>query len=128
MLLYRFERLIRKYAVTCQLVSVSEGTWSAGKKTQGATTITEISGAVVPITEKRIQNSGGSYKQGDCEFITTQPIVINSNTHIIHKGKTYKLEDSTDYSDYADFNVYVARRVSAFDTAGTNTAGNAEQT
>lgn len=125
MLLYKFARLIKKYSVSCQLVSVSEGAWSAGTYVEGETTTTDIRGAVVPITEKRIQNSGGSLKQGDCEFITTQPIVINSNTHIIHKGKTYKLEDTTDYSDYADFNVYVARRVSAFDTAGNNTAGNA---
>ena len=122
---YNFARLIKKYAVSCQLENTTEGVWRAGEYHEGQNTLTDISGAVVPISEKRIQNSGGSYKQGDCEFITTQPIVIHSKTYLIHKGKRYKLEDSTDYSDYADFNVYLARRVSAFDTTDTNTAGNA---
>lgn len=125
MRLYNFARLIKKYSVSCKLVQKAECGWKAGEWQDGKTTETDINGAVVPISEKRIQNSGGSYKQGDCEFITTQPIVINSDTHIIHNGKKYKLQDSTDFSDYADFNIYVARRVGAFDTAGNNTTGNA---
>lgn len=125
MKLYNFARLIKKYAASCQLENTTEGAWRAGGHSNGQTTLTNISGAVVPINEKRIQNSGGSYKRGDCEFITTQHIVIHSKTYLIHNGKRYKLEDSTDYSDYADFNVYLARRVSAFDTTDTNTAGNA---
>lgn len=125
MLLYNFARLIKKYAVSCQLLNTTEGSWQAGVWKEGETTTEDISGAVVPITEKRIQNSGGSLKQGDCEFITTQPVIIHSNTYLIHKDKKYKLEDSTDYSDYADFNIYVARRVSAFDTTGRDTADNA---
>lgn len=126
MLLYKFARLIKKYTVVCQLEDTPEGEWIAGEWIEGKPTITELRGAVVPINERRIQNSGGHYKQGDCEFITLQPINIHSNTHIIHNGKKYKLEDATDYSDYADFNVYVARRVSAFDTTiTTDTTSNA---
>lgn len=126
MKLYNFARLIKKYAVDCQLVTFEDGRWIAGEWEQGEKSETDIKGAVVPITEKRIQNSGGTYKQGDCEFITTQPIMITGNTYLVVHGKKYKLEDSTDYSDYADFNTYVARRVSAFDTTGgSNTANNA---
>lgn len=125
MLLYKFSRLIEKYGVSCQLVEIAEGKWKAGVWIEGEQTTTDINGAIVPISEKRIQNSGGSYKQGDCEFITIKPLVIHSNTYIIHKDKKYKLEDTTDYSDYADFNIYVARRVSAFDTTSKNTANNA---
>lgn len=123
-MLYNFERLINKYSVVCQLVTISEGSWKAGVWQEGVTTTKDIEGAVVPISEKRINNSGGDYKQGDCEFITLQPIEINSNTYLVHNNKKYKLQDSTDYSDYADFNIYVARRVSAFDTASTDTASN----
>lgn len=125
MALYKFARLIKKYSVSCQLVNFSEGSWKAGKWIEGTPETTDIQGAVVPITEKRIQNSGGYYKSGDCEFITTQPIEINSNTYLVHKGKKYKLQDSTDYSDYSDFNIYVARSVSAFDTTGDNTGNDA---
>lgn len=124
MLLYKFARLIKKYTVSCQLVNFSEGSWQAGEWQAGKPTTTNISGAKVPMTEKRIYNSGGYYKQGDCDFITTQPIEINSNTYLVHGDKKYKLEDCTDYSDYADFNIYVARRVSSFDTTGNDTAGN----
>ena len=124
-MLYKFERLIKKYSVACQLVNISEGSWKAGEWQEGNTTTEDITGAIVPISEKRINNSGGDYKQGDCEFITLTPIEINSNTYLVHKAKKYKLQDSTDYSNYADFNIYVARRVSAFDTASKDTASNA---
>lgn len=122
---YNFSRLIKKYAVNCWLVSFTEGGWKAGEWQEGEKTTTEIMGAIVPMSERRIHNSGGSYKQGDCEFITMQNITINSNTYIDHKGKLYKLQDASDYTEYADFNVYVARRVSAFDTTGENTKDNA---
>ena len=124
-MLYKFERLIKKYSVECQLVNISEGSWQAGEWQEGNTTTEDIKGAIVPMNEKRINNSGGDYKQGDCEFITLTPIEFNSNTYLSHKGKKYKLQDSTDYSNYADFNVYVARRVSAFDRTSTNTENNA---
>ena len=124
-MLYKFERLISKYSVACQLVNISEGSWKAGVWQEGATNTTDIEGAIVPMSEKRINNSGGDYKQGDCEFITLTPIEINSNTYLVYKDKKYKLQDSTNYSDYADFNIYIARRVSAFDTASKDTGSNA---
>ena len=125
MKLYNFARLIQKYAVDCQLVSFQEGHWSAGVWQEGQQTTKDMRGAIVPISEKRINNSGGDYKQGDCEFITLEPIEINSDTFIVYKDKKYKLQDTTDYSAYADFNTYVARRVSAFDKTSTNTTDNA---
>lgn len=125
MRMYNFAKLIKKYSAACQLVTIAEGSWHAGSWREGEKTETPINGAVVPIAEKRIQNSGGFYQQGDCDFITLTPVEITSNTYLVYKGKTYKLMDSTDYSEYADFNTYVARRVSSFDTAGKNTAGNA---
>lgn len=125
MKLYNFSRLIKKYTVTCQLVNFKEGEWIAGEWVEGEQVTTDISGAIVPMSEKRINNSGGSYKQGDCEFITTTPIELNSDTFIQYKDKKYKLQDNTDYSDYADFYNYVARRVSAFDRLEKNTEENA---
>ena len=125
MLLYKFERLIKKYGAACQLVTFPEGKWKAGKWVTGEPTTKDIKGAVVPISEKRIQNSGGSYKQGDCEFITLEPVELTSDTFLVYKDKKYKLQDTTDYSEYADFKTYVARRVSSFDTTGENTGNNA---
>ena len=115
MLLYKFERLIKKYTVSCKLINFKEGKWQGGEWVSGENEETDIKGAIVPISEKRINNSGGDYKQGDCEFITVKPLELNSDTYIIYNDKRYKLEDSTDYSEYADFYTYIARRVSAFD-------------
>ena len=125
MKLYNFARLIKKYTVCCQLVNTAEGKWKAGEWVAGEVNTTDICGAIVPMSEKRINNSGGDYKQGDCEFITTSPLELNSDTFILYKDKRYKLEDSTDYSDYADFYNYVARRVSAFDSTEADTKDNA---
>jgi len=121
MKLYNFSRLIQKYSVTCKLETAVDGKWSAGIYQEGKTTTTDINGVVVPISEERIQDSGGSYKKGDCEFITTETIEITDKSHLIYRGKRYKLENSTDYSDYADFNIYVARGASNFDTTGADT-------
>ena len=115
MAIYNFRRLIEKYSVTCKLSNTTDGHWAAGEWVDGKQITEEISGAIVPISEKRINNSGGDYKSGDCELITTSHIAVNSDTFIVYKDKRYKLQDSTDYSDYADFNIYIARRVSAFD-------------
>ena len=125
MILYHLQRLIKKYTVCCKLENTKEGQWVSGEWVEGETTTTDIAGAIVPISEKRINNSGGDYKQGDCEFITTNPLELNSDTYILYKDKRYKLEDSTDYSDYADFYTYIARRVSAFDGRKEPTTGNA---
>lgn len=125
MKLYHLSRLIKKYTVTCQLINTTEGHWAAGEWVEGETTTTDIKGAIVPITEKRINNSGGDYKQGDCEFISTKPLELNSDTFIVYKDKKYKLQENTDYSDYADFYNYIARRVSAFDRVKDETAENA---
>ena len=125
MILYHLQRLIKKYTVFCKLENTQEGEWVSGEWVEGETTTTDIAGAIVPISEKRINNSGGDYKQGDCEFITTNPLELNSDTYILYKDKRYKLEDSTDYSDYSDFYTYIARRVSAFDGRKEPTTGNA---
>lgn len=125
MKLYNFARLIKKYTVQCRLMNTAEGRWEAGEWVEGETTATDIYGAIVPMSERRINNSGGDYKQGDCEFITTSPLELNSDTFIVYKGRKYKLQDSTDYSDYADFYNYVARRVSAFDRVTDNAEENA---
>ena len=125
MILYHLQRLIKKYTVFCKLENTQEGEWVSGEWVEGETTTTDIAGAIVPISEKRINNSGGDYKQGDCEFIKTNPLELNSDTYILYKDKRYKLEDYTDYSDYADFYTYIARRVSAFDGRKEPTTGNA---
>ena len=125
MLLYNFERLIKKYGVSCLLEDTQEGEWIAGEYETGQPVTKEGTGAIVPINEKRVISSGGFYKQGDCEFITTKKIVIHSNTYIIHKGNKYKLENNTDYGDYADFYVYTARGASAFARPESKTENNA---
>lgn len=116
MVLYRFRRLIEKYTVDCEKVTVSGGKWSAGSWEEGSKSTEQYRCAIIPITEKRINESGGDYKAGDCDIFTLNPLDTETDTYIVHKGKKYKVMQFTDYSDYADFYGYVGRRVSKFDT------------
>lgn len=124
MAIFSFIRLIEKYSIECQIIRTSEGKWQAGEWQAGETVTENVNGALIPFTERRIQNSGGSYKQGDCEFVTLQQIELTDETFLVYKNKKYKLEDATDYFQYADFKIYVARGVSAFDTTGSDTKDN----
>lgn len=116
MVLYRFRRLIEKYTVECEKVTVSGGEWSAGSWVEGSMITEPYRCAIIPITEKRINESGGDYKSGDCDIFTLHPLDTDADVYIVHKGKKYKVMQSTDYSDYADFHSYTGRRVSKFDT------------
>lgn len=125
-ILYNFSRLIKKYSVDCEIRINAPGHWKAGKWVEGKPAIRPYRCAIVPMTERRINNSGGDYKAGDCEIITLEPLVLDTDTFILYKDKKYKVEQSSDYSDYADFCNYVGKRVSSFDKAGTN-SGNSDR-
>lgn len=116
-LLFNFKRLIDKYSVSCKLISESDsGSYVGGEwvpDTEGSAR--EIAGAVIPMTTRKIYQSGGTYTEHDREFVTLEEIPLEPVHYILYKNLKYQVQENTDYSDYAGFHVYNLKRVEVFD-------------
>lgn len=114
MKLYNFERLIKKYSGDFTLVSTAKGEYIGGKYVEGEKTETGCKGAFVPMSERKIYQSGGTYTSKDYTLYMTEPIPKAFETvKAIYKGNEYNIEQATDYEDYADAYIYNAKWVSA---------------
>lgn len=111
MKLYNFRRLIKKYSVTFCLHK-SQGSYVAGKWEQGGEIVKEMQGAIVPMSDHKIYQSGGTYTAGDCELYLSTPLQGSlSDFTVVYKGNTYTIEQSRNFEDYADAGVYNLKRV-----------------
>ena len=112
MKLYNFTRLIRKYSVTFCLHR-TQGGYVAGKWEEGGEAVKEMCGAIVPISDRKIYDSGGTYTTQDRELYLTKPLHGDlSEYQVIYKGNTYTVEEQRDFEDYADVAVYTLKYVS----------------
>ena len=71
-------------------------------------------GALVPLTERVIYQSGGRLTEADRQLYSLDPN-IPKKTKIFHKGMTYHVESKVPYEEFSDFSLYVLKAVSAFD-------------
>lgn len=110
--LFNFKRLIKKYSVPCELLAESaSGSYVGGEWVPGVAAESKmINGAVIPMTTKKIYQSGGTYTEQDREFITDTEIPLKTEHYIVYKGARYKVQENTDYSDYAGFYAYDLKR------------------
>lgn len=112
MQLYNFKRLIDKYGVVVQLQKKQGGTYVGGKWIEDNEVIREVSGAVVPISERKIYQSGGTLTQNDREWFISEALTGSLIDYkVTYKGNVYSVEESRDYTDYANLAVYVLKRV-----------------
>lgn len=118
--LFNFDRLVKKYSINCQLLSEAvSGSYVGGEWVPGpAPPSRGITGAVIPMTDRKIYQSGGTYTEHDREFVTLTEIPLEPTHYILYKGMKYQVEENTDYSDYAGFYAYNMKRVGAFDRPG----------
>lgn len=116
-LLYDFSRLIEKYSVSCQLVrETGAGSYIGGNWIPELAPAPEIiEGALIPMKDQKIYQSGGTYTQNDREFITMMAIPLEPAAYVIFQGIKYHVESENDYSIYAGFHDYNLKRVEAFD-------------
>lgn len=114
---YKFDRLIKKYSVDCRLLSEAAGGNYVGGEwiPDPDPPETEIAGVIIPMTDRKIYQSGGTYTEQDREFITHTEIALEPTHYIVYKGMKYQVQENTDYSDYADFYAYNLKRVGVFD-------------
>ncbi|MFT8928526.1 MAG: hypothetical protein ABF969_04235 [Sporolactobacillus sp.] len=73
-----------------------------------------ITGALIPFSQNEIYQSGGRLTQSDRQLLIDRAD-IPMKTMIVHDGQKYSVEGKTPYSDYADFDQYELKWVSAFD-------------
>ena len=112
--LYNFDRLIDKYSADFTLVTAAEGTYVDGDFVSGETTETACRGAVVPMPERKIYNSGGAYTEKDKQLYMRTPIPSPLKlTKARYKGNLYNIEQVIDYGDFADAFFYVLKWVGA---------------
>ena len=114
---FDFTRLLKKYSVACQLIRET-----GGGKYEGGNWVPDppgepetIQGALIPMTDRKIYQSGGTYTAQDRELITQTGIPLEPAAYILHQGTRYHVESENDYSEYAGFHDYNLKRVTAFD-------------
>lgn len=115
--IFDFDRLIKKYSVDCKLhAEAAGGSYVGGEWVpEAAPPPIDVSGAIVPMTDRKIYQSGGTYTEQDREFITHTEIPLEPAHSLVYKGVKYQVQGNTDYSDYAGFYAYNLKRIGAFD-------------
>lgn len=113
---YNFKDLIKRHSVSFTAVSKSEGEYIGGRYQEGTETVTEHTGAIIPLSERKIYQSGGSYTAKDRNLYMNEPLPgALKEMQIRYKNNTYSIEEEKDFSDYSDVHVYLLRWVSSFD-------------
>ena len=117
---YDFTDLIKRHSVPFELVSHSGGEYVGGVWQNGSETVSGRSGAIIPLSERKIYQSGGTYTSKDRHLYMTTPIESAlKETQVRYKGNLYDIEEEKDYSDYSAAYIYVLRWVSSFDPVQT---------
>lgn len=125
MKLYNFTRLITKYAVPFIVETDTVGSYDSGIYKPGAAETHDYTGAIVPMSERKQYQSGGTYTSQDRELYMFERIPeALRRGRVVYGNNVYNIESETAYTEYADVYVYTLRRVSADDKAHTNTQSN----
>lgn len=107
--LYNFKRLINKYSVTFSLHQ-TQGSYVAGKWEQSGKKVKSMRGAIVPISDKKIYGSGGTYTTQDRELYLQKPLNAPlSEFKVAYKGNVYTVEEGRNFEDFADAVVYILK-------------------
>jgi hypothetical protein len=114
--LYNFKRLVEKYSIPCQHIARQPGQYDADgiwREPQEQDVTCDTRAAILPVPERTLYESGGRYTAADRLIISLEAYPMQS--HIVYKGQKYRIEEHVDYTEYADFNQYLAKWVSAVD-------------
>ncbi|WP_239984874.1 hypothetical protein [Sporolactobacillus pectinivorans] len=109
MALYKFKRLIDKYNVGFKLMidDPNAGHYDGGEWVPDDPAEIDGHGAIVPLPQSLIYQSGGTLTQFDRTLYTDMMIPLRSK---VNYGEAhYTVVSKTPYSDYADFDQYVLK-------------------
>ncbi|TMV49364.1 hypothetical protein FE783_12675 [Paenibacillus mesophilus] len=72
----------------------------------------DMQGIVVPFSYAELQfGSGGTYTQDDRVVFVRKPVSLDIDDRIIYDGHEYRVLEQADYTEYANFYAYLAKRV-----------------
>lgn len=112
MKLYNFSRLVRKYSNPFTLTVNGEGTYVDGRYQEGKPTEYAKTGAILPLSQRKIYQSGGTLTSADRQLYMLERIEeALKGSKVTYQGKTYFIEEDADYTDFSDVSVYVLRWV-----------------
>lgn len=119
MTMYAFKRLIDKYKVSFNLLQKSDGYYGDdGEWVPDEPVAIPASGALVPLPQSLIYQSGGALTQYDRNLYTGMTIPLQSK--IVYQGVHYTITSKTPFSDYADFNLYVLKSDDTQNSGGSS--------
>ena len=111
MILYNFTRLINKYSTDFTLIVPSEGYYEGGIYKEGKSTTEVLTGAIIPLSKRKIYQLGGNYTAQDKELYMIKRInKALLGGKVLYKGDYYSIEEETDYSDFAEIYHYMLRK------------------
>jgi len=117
--MFNFQRLIRKYSVTFGIVYPSNPDAKPqyddlGNKIPAPVITKNETGALLPVNERMIYQSGGRLTSSD-RLLYSLNHHIPDGAKITYKGYTYRVQEKFDGSDFADFSRYSLKAVEHVD-------------
>lgn len=113
---YDFTDLIERHSVPFEVLSYGDGSYVGGKWQSGSESVSEANGAILPLAERKIYHSGGTYTTQDRNLYMNSPIEgALKELKVRYQGNIYSVEEETDYPPYSGTYIYVLKWVSAVD-------------
>lgn len=119
---FNFTGLIKKYETTFTVISTSNGGYNdLGEWQPGTEEQTEMRGAIISLKEDKVYRSEGLLTSQDRELFMLEPLPGGLlGATVIYNGNKYKIQGTTDNSEFTGVSSYVLKFVSAF--GGDSTA------
>ncbi|TCZ76175.1 hypothetical protein E0485_15170 [Paenibacillus albiflavus] len=92
----------------CILIRKS-GKWKSGKYVELPPERITLEVVILPIDARLLQLEGGRYTMDDRAIYSLIP--LNNGDQIERDGGIFTIDKTVDYSEYADFKKYLAKRV-----------------
>ncbi len=117
--IFQFKGLIDQFSLDFLLEVVSAGKRDdIGEWKDGERGWESHRGALVPLGERQIAQSGGTLTEADRTLYFAGER-LKEGTRIAHENKLYSIVRVNPYDNYADFNSYTVKYVSAFNEVDT---------
>lgn len=109
---YNFTDLIRRHSVPFEVVSYTKGSYIGGHYQKGTEGVVQRFGAILPMTDNKIYQSGGTYSTKDRMLYISNPIEGKFDTlKVRYDGSLYSIEAAQEFTDYSDAYIYTLKWV-----------------